>query len=517
MIARLLSDAKEATNRDRALTVILSLLTLGMAIGQKDFAKLGIPVGSVWIYPLDVGLGICLCLVFPAVIDLVRRPYGRPLWQILVLIYVGLGAIYCVEALAPYRIIAVKDYAFVYYALFSIVLFVWVDKKERYELLGLLLIIGVSLATGRNYFDAAQGVESSYYRRPDFSDVTSYGGPILSLYSGLVFLIAFAMLVKNQASFKPAWAALLVFHWGNLILGETRSAYLGIGFGIIVVIGLAKERTQAVRNGALIMVALVASTICVLVAFPQSKLASHIRGSYNSMVSVIPKVQTGAATKSNLSPTTLSVPTAQPTLIGTAAVSKAKPNLDRAGDVPSGTSDSIRTPSIGSLTSPKESPTPSPTNTVALDLNDHSGRWRLARWQEGLTLFQKSPIFGQGFGRPIVTYTTHKEPREDEFNFGLPHNTYLVSLIRQGVLGTALLLATLVAAAWGALRVLGKLTVDHRADLSIALALATAGLVYGFFSLFFESPHTAAPFWMIVGIGSAIATWVQREGSEPVT
>jgi O-antigen ligase len=142
---------------------------------------------------------------------------------------------------------------------------------------------------------------------------------------------------------------------------------------------------------------------------------------------------------------------------------------------------------------------------LELEMDDATGIWRLEKWKEGWALFLASPVLGQGFGRPVNTLKMERPVSDDEFNLGLPHNTFLVSLVRQGILGTSVLLGVVGVWFWVTIKSLRTASPPTRRDMVTLIAIVVMCLPYGFFSLFFESPYLAFPFWATIGLGMVLA------------
>jgi O-antigen ligase len=108
---------------------------------------------------------------------------------------------------------------------------------------------------------------------------------------------------------------------------------------------------------------------------------------------------------------------------------------------------------------------------------DPTALFRLLRWQYVTDEWKGHPLFGVGFGAPIVAADL-VIPGETEglFNVGMPHNTYLFLLARTGVLGFSLiacgLLITILRVAW---RARHKRLADELAVANVLVAMAGFG------------------------------------------
>jgi O-antigen ligase len=133
---------------------------------------------------------------------------------------------------------------------------------------------------------------------------------------------------------------------------------------------------------------------------------------------------------------------------------------------------------------------------------DPTALFRILRWRYVAAEWKAHPIFGVGFGTPIVAPDL-VIPGETEglFNVGMPHNTYLFLLARTGVLGLSLvafgLLTTII-------RVAARARQRRLADeLAVANVLVAMGGFAGFV-LFFERPLYNAPYWIMMAVATRL-------------
>jgi O-antigen ligase len=133
--------------------------------------------------------------------------------------------------------------------------------------------------------------------------------------------------------------------------------------------------------------------------------------------------------------------------------------------------------------------------------------FRLQRWHEAVKTWMTSPVFGVGFGAPIIKdqwirneiKAAAQQSSMGSFNQGMPHNTFLMVLARTGPLGLGLILFAWITAIIRLLKALRRRAADpdQLAILSILIAMIpVAGL-----NLFFERPMMCAPFWIMLAAG----------------
>ncbi|MGE0027413.1 MAG: O-antigen ligase family protein [Thermoleophilia bacterium] len=96
-----------------------------------------------------------------------------------------------------------------------------------------------------------------------------------------------------------------------------------------------------------------------------------------------------------------------------------------------------------------------------------SGNQRKGWWEEAWRAWEDAPIVGQGAGGFALVHLQERTNGDDSLNTREPHDIVLRTLSGTGVVGLALLVALVVAVAWGALRV-----ADRKPAPAIGLPLA---------------------------------------------
>ena len=153
-------------------------------------------------------------------------------------------------------------------------------------------------------------------------------------------------------------------------------------------------------------------------------------------------------------------------------------------------------------------------------LNDPDAQFRLQRWRKTAAVWMTSPVFGVGFGAPIMLDTSGENLRGEAkgaiergglgaFNVGMPHNSFLMALARTGLVGLGL-----ICFAWfgGIIRIVklvmrGVADADQVASAGILIAMIpTAAL-----NLFFEQPMLCAPFWIMLAASYKLSERVPQQ------
>lgn len=141
--------------------------------------------------------------------------------------------------------------------------------------------------------------------------------------------------------------------------------------------------------------------------------------------------------------------------------------------------------------------------------DDADFEFRYLRWRVVVDEWLSSPVFGVGFGKPLVPDNLIS-PEEVGLNAGLPHNTYLTILARMGLFGLVLILAPWVATILGCLRRRPGMSRPDRSAAACGSALmAMAG--FAGFVLFFERPMHNAALWIVLAVACRL-----RESPTPL-
>lgn len=133
---------------------------------------------------------------------------------------------------------------------------------------------------------------------------------------------------------------------------------------------------------------------------------------------------------------------------------------------------------------------------------DGDAYFRLLRWDAVLELWKSEPVFGVGFGRPVIPPELVDVNENGLFNVGLPHNTYLTILARLGLFGFAL-----IAIPWFGSVVMAfarSQRLPFGADLFATGASMAAMIGFASFVLFLERPLHAAALWMMAAVAARL-------------
>ena len=133
---------------------------------------------------------------------------------------------------------------------------------------------------------------------------------------------------------------------------------------------------------------------------------------------------------------------------------------------------------------------------------DDNAYFRLLRWNAVIDMWQKSPFIGIGFGKPIIPEFLIQHA-ERGLNAGLPHNSFLTTIARMGLVGLVLLLGPWLMAIVKAARATSYSL--FRPDAFAAAIVLICMMGYANFVLFIERPMHAAALWILAAAACRLA------------
>jgi O-antigen ligase len=144
--------------------------------------------------------------------------------------------------------------------------------------------------------------------------------------------------------------------------------------------------------------------------------------------------------------------------------------------------------------------------------NDQSGnkgdnnRYRLVWWKNIVKeTFATDPVFGQGFGADLAKgfFLEYYPTTEPDFNPRSPHNIFMTTLGRMGLVGTAVLAAIYWVQARATARSVRAARGEPERDENVTLQAALwVIMVCACFGVVLEGPMGAIPFWIMLGLAT---------------
>lgn len=133
-------------------------------------------------------------------------------------------------------------------------------------------------------------------------------------------------------------------------------------------------------------------------------------------------------------------------------------------------------------------------------LQEGNATWRIDAWRATWERFWESPWLGLPWDQPVLTKMLRGVPTDD------PHNSFMALLCRVGIIGAGIFFIFLcrVVGVWW--RTLSTTTdSNQRRLLLISVANLVFMMVFAFFNVVLEGPHHGLFFWLVLGLGSAVA------------
>ncbi|MBV8358921.1 MAG: O-antigen ligase family protein [Deltaproteobacteria bacterium] len=150
--------------------------------------------------------------------------------------------------------------------------------------------------------------------------------------------------------------------------------------------------------------------------------------------------------------------------------------------------------------------------------SDPDAQFRLQRWHSAAQTWMTSPIFGVGFGVPIITADewlrsemkgAAQRGTLGAFNEGMPHNTFLTILARTGLIGFGLISYAWITVLVRLIKVIKRRATDP--DQLAIVGILIAMIPVAALNLFFERPMLCVPFWIMLAAGYKLSEGVPRE------
>ena len=147
-------------------------------------------------------------------------------------------------------------------------------------------------------------------------------------------------------------------------------------------------------------------------------------------------------------------------------------------------------------------------NVMSGDKGDNN-RFRLIWWKNvAQETLSTSPALGLGFGADLARgfLAEYYPTAEVDFSARSPHNIFMTTLGRMGLIGVAVLLAVYVAQGRVTARVARTARGDPARDDAVALQAACwVIMVSACFGVVLEGPMGAIPFWIMLGLAHYLA------------
>ncbi len=136
---------------------------------------------------------------------------------------------------------------------------------------------------------------------------------------------------------------------------------------------------------------------------------------------------------------------------------------------------------------------------------DDNTHWRLLLWKEAAHRFLQHPLFGEGFGVPLIFELVSSDTK--------PHNIYLFVFYKMGVAGGAVFLVLLLAPTLAACLAIRRYSEHPDVNLLRGLLVCQVFLFcWGALNPLIETPFLASIFWLNLGLLLRMARRMESGG-----
>lgn len=203
---------------------VLGVLLIGYIMGNRGFAQLllfpGLPL-----LPGEAALALCGAWACIAAALTKRLPIERDLLNLAIAAWMAITSIRIIPDLRDYGLVALRDYATIYYAFFFFIAQAQVRAPGHRRFLGRCLVVGTILAIP---------LSELFRRFPEFfvTQLTVRGVPLIYFKGDLVatFMAIGAIFSHRrwQRTRGPAWMILALLGMVAVLLSENRASLLGL-------------------------------------------------------------------------------------------------------------------------------------------------------------------------------------------------------------------------------------------------------------------------------------------------
>lgn len=444
--------------------LLLAILLAGTVIGDQGFAHLSVPLGSLPLYVTDYLLALL-------VMSVALQPRWRQMAEaslrrsgVYFGAYLAWGTLILVLSLHRNLPLVLRDYALFYSAVFIAIGHFAKTADVSLKRLGAVGVAACIIV----FVHGAHNLLSGDTQTLDYGISRSLTGQA-GMYLGLGAILSLAILPFVKGPIRFLFGLFMAICMVGLFLSESRSAWIAILFGLIVIVSIGRHfRIRLPYLGEA-----VAGSAVILVGFTLSIAGIN---HFSAPIRPSPVAQ---------------VPTPQPSVPPTGTPTQATPSSP---------------PSPSSLPSPSPKPPDIGGSFGRLGTglgdpaSDPTVAWRLDGWREALRHIQMHPITGDRFG---TQFSWHTAGRLVE---NYPHNTYLTIALKSGIPGLLLLGAPVIVLLWRAVKMSGRFNCElSGAALLGVTASVSALLMFGTYNLLFESPYLAWPTWAMIGLVLAMS------------
>ena len=456
------SDLLALVSRGSLYFLIGGLLAFG-----KDFAYLGIDTPLIKIYISEIFIAFNILTI---AVDLLRGRLDPKIkyvvWFIPVIIYGGILATF---GFFEHGVLAIRQYAMVYYCITAVLIFVRFNRIDVNRLF--LAAICCSIARILLY------IVNNHYIDIHLASIGS-----LSYFAGIIIITGsyyyMSRLPKRRQFFV---LALLILPFTHMLI-RPKSSYFASIFALIIfycALSVIRGRfckpnwKRAVIVSSVTLAIAALSFVAALIIENPEKLFVEIRSEF--VASISPQI---------------------------------------ASDLVEPPVGSQVEPSVGSQVEP---PVESRADSYSRG-QQKNAHWRIVVWEKAFEELSEQPVFGKGFG----SYFTAPRLKDLKYDYSKnidPHNSYIHLLMRTGLVGFFLFALTHLFILYKAFIVMRRGSNDQWRMLKSWLIIFIGFWAVAFLNVVLENSYGAIPYWFVAGVLLIICDKVEvrRQGAESNT
>jgi len=418
----------------------LYFLIGGLLAFGKDFAYLGIDTPFTTIYISEIFIAFNILAIAA---DLLRGRFDPKLksfaWFLPLIIY---GGVLAALGFSEHGILAIRQYAMIYYCIMAILVYMRFHLKDINILLSFMLICSLAHVVLR-IFDLLYD---------DF--ILPNIGPLAISANAVALIILYYLIYNMKTSKKWSLSLLLFIPYLHLSLYPKSSlfiAYVSIAL-IFLVCSVIRRHRAPIAWGKLGLVIII-TILAIAVSYYSVTLTldkGHINAQLFSEMSTIFNPKFGEEVES-LKADETAVIDVEATRMESAIVQQRN--------------------------------------------NSH---WRIVVWTKALEEFYRQPLLGKGFGSyftaPRLKYLKYDYSKNID-----PHNSYLHLLMRTGLIGFVLFLLPHFLLLSRVLTVLRHGSASQWQTVKPWLLILTGLSAIALFNVVLENPYGAISYWFTIG------------------
>ncbi len=274
-------------------TLILSLLVFCYIVGNRGFAQIT-PLGNLPAFPGELSLFFCIGLMAMKIPSRKEFPFHFDWMALFIILWFLAATVRLKYDFEDYGILALRDYATVYYALFFyLAQHIARDVHSRRFFENVIIVALILLMLIYPFFHRYR--EFFFYNiRFDNAPIIFYKGDLAAVFFGMAFLLFYFHYLKNRI---PLYWLLAFAGLFFLLYTTSRAAWVGMLFALIVL--FSARIHQVLMNLAVVLIFSLIPVLFYLGFIAQNYQQTRIYSVYEHAVSVFDISGTGTYYSTN--------------------------------------------------------------------------------------------------------------------------------------------------------------------------------------------------------------------------